>query len=95
MYKSILEKYDNNAKRLMDILTDIQLAYGYISEEAYTQVSQGLNISKVDIQQTVSFYHFFETRPTGKYTVYLNDSAVANMKGNEEIAKAFEKETGG
>ena len=40
----------------------------------------------------LSFYHFFSTEPTGKYTVYLNDSAVAMMKGRDEIAKAFEED---
>jgi [NiFe] hydrogenase diaphorase moiety large subunit len=51
-------------------------------------------MSKIDVEQTLSFYHFFTRKPSGKYTVYLNDSVVAMMKGRAEVAKAFEQEAG-
>ena len=76
----------------MDILLDIQAEYNCIPGEAIETIAVQLNMSKVDVKQTLSFYHFFTTEPTGKYTVYLNDSVVARMKGRDEIAKAFEKE---
>jgi [NiFe] hydrogenase diaphorase moiety large subunit len=53
-----------------------------------------LNMSIVDVRQTISFYHFFSTKPKGKYTVYLNDSAVAMMMGRAKIAETFEREAG-
>lgn len=92
--KNIIGKYNNDKTRLMDILTDIQAENGFIPTEAVDEVAGLLNISKVDVEQTLSFYHFFTDKPRGEYQVYLNNSAVANMMGRAEIANAFEEEVG-
>ena len=91
---SILKTYKKDPNRLMDILIDTQSAFGYISNEAVNTISKQLKMSTVDVEQTLSFYHFFSAKPVGKYAIYLNDSVVANMMGRKEIAKAFEAEAG-
>ncbi|MDD8019085.1 MAG: NAD(P)H-dependent oxidoreductase subunit E [Bacteroidota bacterium] len=90
----IIKKYGSNPTRLMDILIDIQSEFRYIPPLVLAEISKELNISNIDIEQTISFYHFFSTTPTGKYTVYLNNSAVAYMMGREEVAQTFEREVG-
>jgi [NiFe] hydrogenase diaphorase moiety large subunit len=92
--KQIVEKYSKDKSRLMDILIDTQEAFGYISGEAIGVMAGMLNMSKVDVEQTISFYHFFSTKPRGEYAIYLNDSAVAHMFGRQAVKEAFEKETG-
>lgn len=92
--KNIIEKYNNDKTRLMDILIDIQAEYGFIPSEAVEVVAEGTGLSKVDVEQTRSFYHFFTETPVGEYAVYLNNSAVSEMMGCAEVAKAFEKEAG-
>ena len=89
---SVIKKYNNDPTRLMDILIDIQSALGHLSDWAIDQISKALDIPRVDIEQTVSFYHFFSKDPRGKYTVYLNNSAVADMYGGQKIAEAFREE---
>ena len=92
--KSIIDKYGKDATRLMDILIDITNEMGCVSDETIAEIAKQLGISKVDVAQTLSFYHFFSKKPRGKYTIYLNDSLVANMMGRAEIAEAFEKAVG-
>ncbi|RLD79698.1 MAG: hypothetical protein DRJ15_08865, partial [Bacteroidetes bacterium] len=92
--QNIIRSYKDDKTRLMDILIDIQEAYNCIPDEAIETIAGQLNMSKVDVDQTLSFYHFFTNKPTGKYTVYLNDSLVAMMKGRDEVARAFEEEAG-
>ena len=89
---AIIRKYSGDKTRLMDILIDTQDAFGFIHENAADQIADTLDISRVDLEQTISFYHFFSQESRGKYTIYLNNSAVANMHGRREVAKAFEKE---
>ncbi|QQS50186.1 MAG: NAD(P)H-dependent oxidoreductase subunit E [Bacteroidota bacterium] len=89
-----LEKYNHDKTRMMDILIDIQSEFGYISAESVSLIAHGLQMSEVDVEQTISFYHFFSMKPTGKYSIYLNNSAVAQMMGREEVAETFEKEAG-
>ncbi len=78
----------------MDILIDIQDEYNHIPGEAVMIIADQLDLSKVDVEQTISFYHFLSSEPVGKYAIYFNDSAVANMNGRAEVAQAFEKELG-
>jgi [NiFe] hydrogenase diaphorase moiety large subunit len=92
--KSIVDKYNKDHMRLMDILLDVQAEMGHVSCAAVELIAKELNVSKVDVEQTKSFYHFFTNETHGKYTVYLNDSAVANMMGRAEVAVAFEKAVG-
>ena len=84
----------NNPTFLMDILLEIQKENGLISDENIKLIARELNISRVDVEQTISFYHFFTTKPTGKYTIYLDNSVVACMMGRDEVAKEFEIATG-
>jgi len=91
---AIIKKYSGDETRLMDILLDVQSELGFISEWSVEQISKALDIPKVEIIQTLSFYHFFHTEPRGKYTIYLNNSVVSNFYGKEEVKKAFEEEAG-
>jgi [NiFe] hydrogenase diaphorase moiety large subunit len=92
--QKIIDRFGKNRNRLMDILIDIQAELGYISQDATTQIAHELGLSKVDVEQTISFYHFFSQKPTGKFSIYLNNSVVANMMGRSEIVDALEQETG-
>ena len=94
MVDAIIKRYNVDKTRLMDILIDTQDALGFIHEHAADQIAESLDISRVDLEQTISFYHFFSEQSRGKYTVYLNESAVAYMYGRKEVAKTFEKEVG-
>lgn len=92
--QEIIKKYNSDKTRLMDILLDTQSELGYISEEAVVEIANQLKIARIDVEQTVSFYHFFSQTPRGKYNIYLNNSAVACMMGSKDIRRAFEQEAG-
>ena len=92
--KTIIAKYSHDRTRLMDILHDVKDEFGFIPSEAVGIIAGMLKTSEVDVEQTISFYHFYSTQPVGKYAVYLNNSAVSCMMGRDEIARIFEKEAG-
>ncbi len=94
LVQKIVEKYKSDKTRLMDILSDIQAENQCIPQDAVNEIAKLLNMSKVDVGQTISFYHFYSTEPNGKYAVYLNNSAVSEMKGMKEVAEAFEEAAG-
>ena len=92
--KQVVSKYGNDKTRLMDIISDVQNELGCVSDDAVVQIARALNISRVDVDGVITFYHFFTKTPRGKYTIYLNNSAVAIMKGRSAVAKAFEEAAG-
>lgn len=80
--------------RLLGELWQHQLSEKHISEEAIKQLAQAHQLSEVEVEGVASFYHFFARQPSGKHTIYLNNSIVSEMKGFEAIKDAFEQETG-
>ena len=91
---NIIKKYKNDRYRLMDILLDIQEELGHIPEEFNQMIADELSISRVELDETISFYHFFSQKPLGKYTVYLNNSVTAEMMLRAEVKKTFEELAG-
>ncbi len=92
--QSIVDLYGKDATRLMDIFHGIMKEKGHVSDDDMADIASQLGISKVDVEQTLSFYHFYSKDPNGKYVIYLNNSLVAEMMGRAEVANTFEKATG-
>ncbi|MCD6565709.1 MAG: NAD(P)H-dependent oxidoreductase subunit E [Bacteroidales bacterium] len=91
---SAISKYNQDKTRLMDILIEIQDNENYISDDAVRIISEKLELSIVDVEQTISFYHFLSKKSLGKYTIYLNNSVISNMNGRQIVAETFENEVG-
>ena len=79
---------------LLNKLWEYQLKFGFISDSSVADISKTLNVSSIEVESVVSFYHFFHKNPTGRHTIYLNNSIISDLKGYKEIKTAFEKETG-
>jgi [NiFe] hydrogenase diaphorase moiety large subunit len=92
--QSVLDQYNRDRGRLVDILIAVQDMYQHIPEEAIQIIADQFDMSNVDVKQTITFYHFLTLKPIGKYAIYLNDSAVAYACGRKEVARAFEKAAG-
>jgi [NiFe] hydrogenase diaphorase moiety large subunit len=80
--------------KLLNKLWEFQHQYGFISDEQVGQLASELDVSKVEIEGVISFYHFFHRKPSGKFTIYLNNSIISEIRGYERIKEAFERETG-
>jgi len=78
----------------MDILLEVQDTFHHVPDDAVQILADMLDLSVVDVEQTLTFYHFFSKEPVGKYAVYLNDSAVSDMFGRGQVLKALEEEAG-
>jgi len=86
----ILSEFDNNPNRLMDILLSIHDEQGYISKTDMIQIALATGRSFAEIQETVSFYHFFSSKPRGKYRIYLDNSITACMRNRDGVKETFE-----
>ena len=65
----ITSKYNNDRGRLMDILIDIHDLQGFVDDDSIKILSDKLGISMAEINETVSFYHFFTKTPKAKFNV--------------------------
>lgn len=89
-----VKEIKNERTQLLNYLWEFQNAKGYISTADIRTLSRELGVSWIEIEGVISFYHFFKRKPTGKYTIYLNDSMICQIKGFQKIKNTLEKETG-
>ena len=89
--KAILDKYHNDATRLMDILHDITDTSGYVDDFSISIIAEELKISTAQVRETISFYHFFSNKPKGKFNIYLNNSITSCIRGFDIVKSAFEE----
>jgi len=80
--------------QMLNKLWELQKSNGYITDNEIKQLANLFNLSEVEVEGVVSFYHFFQRTPTGKYTIYLNNSIIADIKGFNRIKETLERETG-
>ncbi len=78
----------------MNILWDIQKKRRFISRDDMTKIAEEFDISRMELEGVISFYHFYHRYHAGKHTIYLNNSIVSKHKDYDRVKKAFEKETG-
>jgi [NiFe] hydrogenase diaphorase moiety large subunit len=78
----------------MDILLDIQDELGYIPDDLNQMIADDLSISRAELEECISFYHFLSQKPLGKYTVYLNNSVTSEMMLRADVKKTFEEQVG-
>jgi len=88
----IISKYNMDKTRMMDILHDIQSIAGCVDKESVEILHSELGLSVSQIEEVISFYHFYTCKPVAKVNIYLNDSITANMHGREEVLDAFQNE---
>ncbi|MEN8124929.1 MAG: NAD(P)H-dependent oxidoreductase subunit E [Bacteroidota bacterium] len=79
---------------LMNVLWDIQKKRRFISRDDMTKIAEEFDISRMELEGVISFYHFFHRTHSGKYTIYLNKSVVSSHKNYKLVKKAFENEVG-
>ncbi len=92
--RDVVGTYKKDATKLLDVVRDVQKQLGCLTDETIGQIAKEMNVSRVDVDGVVTFYHFFSKKPVGKNTVYLNNSITAQMNGRAEVAKAFEEAAG-
>ena len=90
----ILDTYQHDKTRMMDILWDVHHLYGYLSDEVVHEIAISLNKSPLDIRETASFYHFFHDKPAGKYQIYLANTVIAKMSGYDEVKQVLSEAVG-
>jgi [NiFe] hydrogenase diaphorase moiety large subunit len=68
----------------------IQLQAGYVSDEAIQSIASVLGLHRVEVEDMVSFYAFFDRQPRGRFRIRLSKTPISFMKGAKEVAHAFE-----
>lgn len=86
---SIVQKHASNSTRLIQILREVQIAYGYIPATAIEQIVSILNIPYTHVAGVIEFYSFLHLQPRGRYRILLSDSISDHMLGKRVLMDYF------
>ena len=93
LLQKICAGYDGRPDALLEILHEVQHAFGYLSREALIEISNAFNISRADIHGIVSFYDDFRREPQTGPCVKICRAEACQAVGGEAVA-AHAKKTG-
>jgi len=90
----IESNYQVRKSSLLPVLWDIQRKRRYISQDDITKIAKEFNMSRIELEGVISFYHFLHTSHAGLYTIYINNAIISKHKNFSRVKKAFERALG-
>jgi [NiFe] hydrogenase diaphorase moiety large subunit len=92
--REICRKCGGSKHRMMDIVREVQAAYGCVSREAMALIAREVQTHRVEVESVVSFYAFLSEKQKGRTVIRLCNDVVDRMFGADRVAAAFEEELG-
>jgi len=90
----MVRKNELDRSKLMQVLWDVQRKKRHIGHDDITKIAQEFNISRMEVEGVVTFYHFYHRTDCGKYTIYINDCVISQFSGRYIIVSTFEEAIG-
>jgi NADH-quinone oxidoreductase subunit E len=79
------------------VLPALQLAqaeHGWLSEQAFREVADGLDVTPAYCLSIASFYDMFRLEPVGRHVIEVCTNVSCAVKGAQQVVEAFERELG-
>jgi NADH-quinone oxidoreductase subunit E len=95
-FDQIIVRYPPDRKRsaVLPALYLVQYQQGYISAPAIRYVAALLEITRADVDDVVSFYSMFYTRPVGTYVLQVCRTLSCALNGAERVTEALQTALG-
>jgi NADH-quinone oxidoreductase E subunit len=87
--EEIARRYPPEGRRsaILPALYLVQRELGYVSLNAIKHVGEVIGCSSADVEDVVSFYTMFYTRPVGKYVVQVCRTLPCALRGAERVTE--------
>ena len=95
-FDEILKRYPADATRsaVLPALYLVQYQQGYITANAIRHVAELLKITRADVEDVVSFYTMFYTKPMGKFVLQVCRTLSCALNGAERVTEELRDKLG-
>ncbi len=93
--KAFIEKAKQSQypeSNLIGILHKAQNLYGHLEKDVMNEIAKAMNIPTAHIWGVATFYHYFNLKPRGKYTIAVCLGTACYVKGAGEILDTLKEE---
>jgi formate dehydrogenase subunit gamma len=92
--KEIIAARASERGPLLEILHDLQDAFGYLDDRALAMAAEALNLTRADVHGVATFYHDFRSRPGGRTTIHLCRAEACQAMGADALVDHAERTLG-
>ena len=85
----IVARWHHDPTNLVQILREVQESCGTIPSDTLDRLAALLNVPRVRIESTASFYAFFHAESHGAYEILFSDNIIDRMAGKEALKQYF------
>lgn len=89
---TILNRYDNNASHIIQILNDLQEFHGYLPKDDLKKISNELNLPMSKIWGIITFYSHYKMKPPAANTVRICTGTACHVKNSKMLKETFEEQ---
>src|SRR5438132_4002798 len=95
-FDAIVTRYPSDRRRsaVLPALYLAQYQQGYITANAIRHVAECLGITRADVEDVVSFYTMFYTKPVGKFVLQVCRTLSCALNGAERVTEALQSTLG-
>ena len=95
-FDEILKRYPADATRsaVLPALYLAQYQQGYITANVIRHIAELLKITRADVEDVVSFYTMFYTKPMGKFVLQVCRTLSCALNGAERVTEALQDTLG-
>jgi NADH-quinone oxidoreductase subunit E len=95
-FEEIVTRYPPDRRRsaVLPALYLAQQQQGYITANAIRHVADLLGITRADVEDVVSFYTMFYTRPVGRFVLQICRTLSCALNGAERVTEELQKALG-
>ena len=98
IYDEIQELRALYPESLSAVLPALQLAQerngGWLSEQAFRDVAEALDLTPAYCLSIASFYDMFRLEPVGEHVIEVCTNVSCGLKGAQQVVESFERELG-
>ena len=90
----IIEKYNNKASSLIQVMLDIQSENHWLPKDALERISQKLQVPLTRIQHIATFYKAFSLVPKGRHKIHVCMGTACHVRGAPRVLDTIQDLTG-
>jgi len=91
---TIVAKHRHQDGPLIEILHDVQAAFGCVPPGAVPVLARALNLSRAEVHGVVTFYHHFRTRPPGRQVLQICRAESCQAAGGRALERHAQERLG-
>ncbi len=92
--EKILAGRRSQPQQLIEVLQDVQEAFGYIPEDVMKTVSRELGVPLIEVSRAANYYKAFSLQPRGRHVITVCMGTACHVRGAPRLLDEIKGELG-